>query len=310
MDDLPFPSHTAANIQRHADMSHHRANAFEPALSSGVWEGLSYRQGCEGIDETRWTQTSLVFTDIRKGGRLTPRGEAPAWGREEPGSAIFRLCGKGISHWRGRQIHFALRGFVEPGGGGGGDQQLLRITLIKRHNGSFHNIVQYGGKAPHTPRVRRIEGGERGAVALPRRLPLYVSPSRELAGLAHEVFFFPDMETQRIRDAETTRRQRRRISAFEKRERARVGKKSIVGSVQIVLSPMIGPFADRRRMLAASLLARSSSVIFKNFDGTGMSKNDFSCTPKPCGADKIELPGSGLVLAVSQLSSLHGRSRF
>ncbi|CAM9187556.1 unnamed protein product, partial [Ectocarpus sp. 12 AP-2014] len=128
--------------------SHHRANAFEPALSSGVWEGLSYRRGCEGVDETRWTQTSLVFTDIRKGGvgRLTPRGEAPAWGREEPGSAIFRLCGKGISHWRGRQIHFALRGFVEPGGGGGGaDQQLMRITLIKRHLGEYSNVVQYEG---------------------------------------------------------------------------------------------------------------------------------------------------------------------
>lgn len=124
--------------------NHHRANAFEPTLSSGLWEGLSYRQGCEGLDETRWTQTSLVFTDIRKGGRLTPRGEAPAWGREEPGSAIFKLCGKGISHWRGRQIHFALRGFVEPGGGG---DQHLRITLIKRHNGSFHNIVHYGGQS-------------------------------------------------------------------------------------------------------------------------------------------------------------------
>eukprot|EP00752_Nemacystus_decipiens_P014784 g13162.t1 len=124
-------------------MSNHlRANSFEPTLSSGVWEGLSFRQGCEGLDETRWTQTSLVFTDIRKGGRLTPRGEAPAWGREEPGSAIFRLCGKGISHWRGRQIHFALRGFVEPAGAG---DQHLRITLIKRHNGSFHNIVHYGG---------------------------------------------------------------------------------------------------------------------------------------------------------------------
>lgn len=123
--------------------NHHRANVFEPTLSSGVWEGLSYRQGCEGLDETRWTHTSLVFTDIRKGGRLTPRGEAPAWGREEPGSAIFRLCGKGISHWRGRQIHFALRGFVEPGGGG---DQHLRITLIKRHNGSFHNVVHYGGQ--------------------------------------------------------------------------------------------------------------------------------------------------------------------
>lgn len=128
---------------RQAMSNHHRANAFEPTLSSGVWEGLSYRQGCEGLDETRWTQTSLVFTDIRKGGRLTPRGEAPAWGREEPGSAIFRLCGKGISHWRGRQIHFALRGFVEPGGGA---DQHLRITLIKRHNGSFHNIVHYRGQ--------------------------------------------------------------------------------------------------------------------------------------------------------------------
>ena len=130
-------------------MSNHlRANAFEPTLSSGVWEGLSYRQGCEGLDETRWTQTSLVFTDIRKGGRLTPRGEAPAWGREEPGSAIFRLCGKGISHWRGRQIHFALRGFVEPGVAG---DQHLRITLIKRHNGSFHNIVHYGGQTVLQP---------------------------------------------------------------------------------------------------------------------------------------------------------------
>lgn len=125
--------------------NHHRANAFDPTLSSGMWEGLSYRQGCEGLDETRWTQTSLVFTDIRKGGagRLM---RAPAWGREEPGSAIFRLCGKGISHWEGRQIRFALRGFVEPGGGGG-DQQLMRITLIKRHLGSqFSNMVQYGGR--------------------------------------------------------------------------------------------------------------------------------------------------------------------
>lgn len=130
---------------------HHRANAFEPTLSSGVWEGLSYRQGCEGLDETRWTQTSLVFTDIRKGGAGRLMRGAPAWGGEEPGSAIFRVCGKGISHWRGRQIHFALRGFVEPGGGGGGggggDQQLMRITLIKRHLGSqFSNIVQYGGQ--------------------------------------------------------------------------------------------------------------------------------------------------------------------
>ena len=136
----------------------HRANAFDPTLSSGVWEGLSYRQGCE-MDETRWTETSLVFTDIRKGGvGRMPRGEAPAWGREEPASAIFRLCGKGISHWRGRQIHFALRGFVEPGsspgssggtggaGGGGGGSDLMRITLIKRHLGAFSNVVQYGGE--------------------------------------------------------------------------------------------------------------------------------------------------------------------
>ena len=111
------------------------------------------------MDETRWTETSLVFTDIRKGGvGRMPRGEAPAWGREEPASAIFRLCGKGISHWRGRQIHFALRGFVEPGsspgssggtggaGGGGGGSDLMRITLIKRHLGAFSNVVQYGGE--------------------------------------------------------------------------------------------------------------------------------------------------------------------
>lgn len=189
-------------------MSHHRANAFEPALSSGVWEGLSYRQGCEGIDETRWTQTSLVFTDIRKGGRLTPRGEAPAWGREEPGSAIFRVCGKGISHWRGRQIHFALRGFVEPGGGGG---ELLKITLIKRHNGSFHNIVHYGGKRRRQPCVFAGSREESVVPLLFRSVCLCSSRSRVLAGLApsHE------METQRIPHAETesTRRQRRRKSA-------------------------------------------------------------------------------------------------
>lgn len=125
-------------------------NTFDATLSSGVWEGLSYRRGCES-DETRWTETSLVFTDIRKGGvGGMPRGEAPAWGREEPHAAIFRLCGKGISHWRGRQIPFALRGFVEPAGGvggagGHGNDGLLRITLIKRHVGAFSNVVQYEG---------------------------------------------------------------------------------------------------------------------------------------------------------------------
>lgn len=150
---------THAQHTTQAMSNHLRANSFEPTLSSGVWEGLSYRQGCEGLDETRWTHTSLVFTDIRKGGRLTPRGEAPAWGREEPGSAIFRLCGKGISHWRGRQIHFALRGFVEPGGAG---DQRLRITLIKCHNGSFHNVVHYGGQTLPSSPVDLCVAGSRG----------------------------------------------------------------------------------------------------------------------------------------------------
>lgn len=137
-------------------MAHHHANTFDATLSSGVWEGVSCRRGYES-DETRWAETSLVFTDIRKGspGGMQ-RGEAPAWGRQEPGSAIFRLCGKGTSHWRGRQIFFALRGFVEPGStiinrvnkgnssiAGVG---LMRITLIKRHVGAFSNVVQYEGK--------------------------------------------------------------------------------------------------------------------------------------------------------------------
>ena len=137
-------------------------NAFDATDSSGVWEGFTHARN-HLLDQTWWTETSIVFTDIRKGGMGgLARGEAPAWGREEPSSAIFRLCGRGISWSQGQPVHFALRGFVEPGkttttsGGGstssdgedsGGDSidGLLQITLITRYSGEYSDVVHYEG---------------------------------------------------------------------------------------------------------------------------------------------------------------------
>lgn len=132
-----------------------QANAFDATVSSGVWEGYSYRRGGIESDETKWTDISLVFTDIRKGGvGGLPRGEAPAWGRDEPNSAIFRLCGKGLSHWRGRQIPFALRGFVEPSsssssssGNGGGSVNVGGSGSSSSSNSSVGGGVSGGGNS-------------------------------------------------------------------------------------------------------------------------------------------------------------------
>lgn len=135
---------------------------FDATLSSGMWEGLSYRRGCES-DETRWAETSLVFSDIRSSlsshrhyysnSCRSGQVESPAWwwgGKEEPAGVMFRFCGKGVSHWRGRQIQFALRGVIHQDGGGGEGGAAphgheLKITLVKRHVGAFSNVVQYEG---------------------------------------------------------------------------------------------------------------------------------------------------------------------
>lgn len=134
---------------------------FNATRSSGIWEGLSFRHGCESIDdETRWSETSLVFSDTTgqkhqrgSSGKLSPWqgvGGAAAEVQEPPG-AIAVLTGKGMSQWRGRAIPFEVRGYVtvkarQAGIAGLGGSKLLRITLIKRHLGAFSNVVQYEGE--------------------------------------------------------------------------------------------------------------------------------------------------------------------
>lgn len=138
---------------------------LDATACSGIWEGLSYRHGCES-DETRWAETSLVFSEVRNSGGCSNgaqhtggssvRGMDPGvwWAREDSVGVIFQFVGKGISHWRGRQIPFTLRGIVDqaPDCSANGP---LKITLIKRHVGSFSNVVLYEGvsdrpKSTHT----------------------------------------------------------------------------------------------------------------------------------------------------------------
>lgn len=122
---------------------------MDPTLYSGVWEGLSFPRSCES-DETRWTETCLVFSEARinnsNGNSIRGMDPGTWWTREEPTGAIFQFVGKGTSHWRARQIPFTLRGVVEQGAVGGSTNGSLKITIIKRHVGSFSNMVQYEGE--------------------------------------------------------------------------------------------------------------------------------------------------------------------
>lgn len=142
------------------------ATSFDATRSSGIWEGLSFKgrdsdatlqQGNIHLDdETRWSDTSLVFTDPSTAKHHHHHGSRISKNRDEPPpprGSVALLSGKGVSHWRGRAIPFEVRGYVTTelqqavgiASLGNNSKVVHKITLIKRHLGAFSNVVQYEG---------------------------------------------------------------------------------------------------------------------------------------------------------------------
>lgn len=159
--------------QRHQQQTHRQHQRqrqhllpFDAVRSSGIWEGLSFRDGSESSsDETRWKETSLVFSDFNEKHRCTAIGGKHGHGggqvvtslgiADDPENIVARFVGTGLSQWRGRTIPFKIQGYItcatltdsnqQPAAGGAATAAVLRITLVKRHLGAFSNVVRYEG---------------------------------------------------------------------------------------------------------------------------------------------------------------------